>query len=291
LLARIDALHEELAMPDRIYGSQLAAISYGIRALKDMPGRKSLFLMTSSYTIDTPEPVIIDPMAPINYYELYASAYRSIGAPEPVAGSIPEIASLNMPTSASIDAPASINVKELYDNAYSRLADEALRAGVVIHLLVPHGLEYYPPSIPDGGVPEGWADSLSTDFPVSNRAERAQDENYSFINPLPAKTGGLIVRDSNFHLDGIGQDANNMIAGYYLISYTPPSDTFDRTVYHRVNVKVKRGGAVVHTREGFYSRLESETDSGAASENPLQDAVFSPFQHPDFNVKIADGYI
>jgi len=291
LLARVEGLYEELAMPDRIYGSQLAAISYGIRALKDMPGRKSLFLLTSEYTVNTPEVVIIDNPAPINYYELYAASYRTIDAPESVTINAQEQAAINTPAAATGNAPAPINYNELYDSAYSRLADEALRAGVVIHLLVPRGLEYYPPSIPSEGIPEGFAGSLNPDFPVSRSFEREQSENYSFLNPLPAKTGGLLVRNSNFFMDGIGRDANNMIAGYYLVSYTPPPDTFNRNTYHRVTVRVKRGGAVVYTREGFYSRAESETDSAATAEHPLQDAVFSPFQHPDLNVSVAAGYI
>ena len=270
LLARVDALYEELAMPDRIYGSQLAAISYGIRALKDMPGRKSLFLLSSEYTIATPEVVIIDPMEPINYYELYASSFYTIDNPEP-AGNVTEPTAINMTEPAGSNATAPVKYSTMYDSHYSQLADEALRAGVVIHLLVPRGLQYYAPDSPED--------------------IRAQRENYSFINPLPAKTGGILVRDSNFFLDGIGQDANNMIAGYYLVSYTPPPGTFDRTIFHRMTVRVKRKGAVVYTREGFYGRADSETDSVASTEPTLQDAIFSPFHHPELNVNVAAGYI
>ena len=302
LLARIEGLYEELAMPDRIYGSQLAAISYGVRALKNMPGRKSLFLLTSEYTVHTPKPRIIDTPDPINYYELYASAYRTIDAPNAAAANAQATAAINAQAAAvsgspsgAAKTPSPMNYGDLYDSAYSRLADEALRAGVVIHLLETRGLEYYEPSIPSWALPADVYDvfaneGFNPDFPVSQKYERAVEENYSFLNPLPAKTGGILVRNSNFFINGIGQEANNMIAGYYLVSYTPPSDTFDRNVYHRVSVKVKRKGAVVHTREGFYSRPESETDSDETETHPLKDAIFSPFQHPDLNVNVAAGY-
>jgi len=280
LLARINGLYIELAMPDRIYGSQASALSYGIRALKDMPGRKSMFLLTSAPTVETPVPVIIDPMPPINYYELYGMSSYTIDDPAPPVAPAPAVA----PAPSTSDALASINYSELYDSHYSRLADEALRAGVVIHLLDTKGLEYYAPTIPPEGLPEG------REIPPDPGFVRADSEKYSFLNPMPAKTGGIYVKDSNF-LDGIGRDANNMIAGYYLISYTPPPDTFDRNVYHSLAVKVKRRGAVVHTREGFYGITESENDSDAQEVHPLQNAILSPFQYPDLSVNMAAGFI
>jgi hypothetical protein len=58
-----------------------------------------------------------------------------------------------------------------------------------------------------------------------------------------------------------------------------------------VSIKVKRNGAVVHTRDGFYSRTESETDSAAPPADHLANAIFSPFQHADLNVNMVAGYI
>ena len=83
----------------------------------------------------------------------------------------------------------------------------------------------------------------------------------------------------------------NMIAGYYLVSYVPPPNTFDRDVYRRVSVKVKRQGAIVNTREGFYSGIRNETDPAESPANPLQKAIFSPFLHNSLNVNMFAGYI
>ena len=124
--------------------------------------------------------------------------------------------------------------------------------------------------------------------------ERADQERQNHLNPLVIKTGGLNIADTNFFVDGIGKEANSMIAGYYLISYIPPPGTFEpvngKDVYHRVKVNVKRTGAAVYTREGFYSRQKNGTDS-AASVHPLQAALFSPFLHSDINVNLAVGYV
>ena len=208
----------------RIYDNQLSTLSYSIRALKDMPGRKIVFFLTSLPTIIKPPPVIFDAI-PTDYHERYGEDFN-------------------------------------------RLADDALRAGVVVYSLDMTGLSAFGPNDLSGG-----------------------------LNPLAAKTGGTYTQDGNFFVDGIGKNVNNMIAGYYLISYVPPETTFRlsrRNVYHRVEIKVKRKGATVYTRDGFYGRTESETDSAApptTAKHPLQDAIFSPFKYADLDVNIAAGYV
>jgi len=211
----------------RIYESQLLALSFSIRALKDMPGRKILFFLTDRLTLIRPKPAILGPILP-DYYGLFSKSY-------------------------------------------DLLADEAMRAGVVVHMMDTKGL-----IAPD--------DSGPVEPPNIDGA----------FNPLPAKTGGLIVENSNFFLDGIDKNVNKMIAGYYLVSYIPHPSTFDhdrygRDVYHRVQVRVKRKDAKVYTREGFYGRVESVPVFNKA-EHSLQEAVFSPFLNADVNVNMSAGF-
>ena len=209
----------------RIFGNQLSTLSYSIRALKDMPGRKIVFFMTSCPTMPT-----------------------SVMT-EDILGIIPT------------------SYPDYYGKSFNRLADEALRAGVVIHTMDAKGLEI-----------------VSNNNPLNAHA----------MSELSYKTGGLYVENSNFFVNGIGNDANNMIAGYYLVSYVPPSSTFNisrRNIYHRVDVRVKRKGAVVYTREGFYGRTGNEPDPAAPAIDPLQDAIFSPFLYADLNVNMAAGYV
>jgi VWFA-related protein len=85
-----------------VYGGQLSMLRYGIRALKDMPGRKAVILITSNPTIPT------------------NALYQSVG--EMFAGK-------------------DIDYKYMFGKAFDRLADEALRAKVVVHMMDIRGLE------------------------------------------------------------------------------------------------------------------------------------------------------
>ena len=217
-----------------IYDNQLSTLSYSIRALKDMPGRKIIFFVTACPYIQNP-------------FDNFTTPLEGGGSELTRVSEIPR------------------NPHERYAVPFERLAEEALRAGVVVHSLDVRGLS--------GSDPRDFSGA---------------------INPLPAKTGGIFVTNSNYMVKGIGDDANNMIAGYYLISYTPPPSTFElnkKDVYHRVSVEVKRKGAVVYTRDGFYGRTESETDSKRPPANTLANAIFSPFQYADLNVNMTAGYI
>ena len=166
-----------------------------------------------------------------------------------------------------------VNFYEYYGSRFERLANDALRSGVVVHSMNANGL--------CGGDkdPGDWC------YP---------DDLMDAINPLPAKTGGTYIEENNFFVDGIGKEVNNLIAGYYLVSYIPPETTFKasrRDVFHRVEVKVKRKGATVYARDGFYGRLENEMDDDAPPPHPLSNAVLSPFQYSDLNVNMAAGYV
>jgi VWFA-related protein len=148
------------------------------------------------------------------------------------------------------------------------LADAALRAGVVIHMLKANGLE----------VTNSGADILSGSM---------------VTNPLPEKTGGLSIQ-SNWMFTKSGlSTVGEHIKGYYLLSYIPPPGTFNSGtfgVYHQIKVKVKRpwhAGYEVHTRDGF---IGISKPSFTSADNTLQKAIFSPFKYNDLNVYLSSGY-
>jgi len=240
------------AMKPLIFDAQISAVSYSISALKNMPGRKILFFMSSMPAIPIFAPDMLE-----TFEKLKSDAV-------PV----------------DFDAPA-LTSFEKYGIVLDRLADEALRAGVVVNTLDTRGL-----ALPDM--------SRNAMDITPHEIGRIPALNYSDgLNGLSYRTGGIFVQNSNFFMDGVGKEINNMISGYYLLSYIPPYSTFNidrRNVYHRVEVKVKRKGAKVYTRDGFYGKTESDMDS-AASAHPLQDAIFSPFKHADLNVNMSAGYI
>ena len=80
--------------------------------------------------------------------------------------------------------------------------------------------------------------------------------------------------------------------GYYLLSYIPPEDTFSKSgkeKYHSIKIKVKRTGATVRTRDGFFGK-PADLEASAVTP-PLVEAMFSPFQYNDLNVSLTTGYV
>ena len=268
LLAQIDAMRMEVALEPnhddsdlfRIYNNQLSTLSYSIRALKDMPGRKILIMITTLPTL-----VIRN---------------NDFGNSE-------------------------IDFHALYNEPFNRLAEDALRAGVVVNYLNIGGLNRKLAKDGNREIVLLGADASMSNYiyiggvaiyvpPLRALQEARKASPQNAFNPLPAKTGGIIIENSNFFLEGVGKDVDNLMKGYYLISYEPPANTFssgDKEIYNRIKVNVKRRNVTVHTRDGFYNRQESEADAAAQSTHPLQNAIFSPFLHTDLSVNMAAGYI
>jgi VWFA-related protein len=232
-----------------IYEGQISMLGYGIRALKDMPGRKAMILLT-------PQPNIRK--------DLYMTADEMFAGKD-------------------------IDYKYMFGKAYDRLADQALRARVVIHVMDTNGLW-----APDMSIPRELLKGPDLDLASIGQApyrefDRKKTDPW---NPLPLKTGGTIVTDANFFLDGIGEKVGNMMDGYYLLSYMPPDGTFakdKRYVYHKIKVRVKLHGMEVYARDGFYGR--NEEDAAPRNINPLQEAIFSPFLNKALNVNLTSGYL
>ena len=163
------------------------------------------------------------------------------------------------------------DVKKKFDE----LADEALRAGVVIQTLDMKG--------------------LAAPLPKENMGPETQPNppTEGYI-PLSRKTGGIIVENSNFFLNGIGP-AEEELKGYYLISFIPSPNAFSdvrSNVYHRIQVKVKRHGTEVHTRDGYLGAPphSNPNPESAASTNTLEQAIVSPFRYNDLKLDLASGY-
>jgi hypothetical protein len=110
--------------------------------------------------------------------------------------------------------------------------------------------------------------------------------------PLSQKTGGFFLTGYNFFVNGIGAVEEEM-KGYYLLSYFPPTNTFKQAkqvTHHKLKIKVKRPGAEVRTRDGFFGAPGSLT-APDKDRNPLMDAMFSPFRYNGLNLNLASGYI
>jgi VWFA-related protein len=337
LLARIEAvewgpsagraLSEDELNP--VYESQSSTINYAIRALKDMPGRKELVVIT---------------------------AQPQLGGG--VAGS-----------------PAdTFTYESRYKAQFDRLADDALRAGVVIHLLDIRGVEVADmssiaasnpadmssspvsltpmmtssmsgalgmsgmPGMTAGGMNSsgtssgsgtsgnsGWQ-PLSPQGPTRINSNGAMNvgsisnlggsggmgggsmpmgpgmysrgytpgSNNQRLISAPEKTGGFFIQNKNFFLSGLG-GVEEHLKGYYLLSYVPSPNTFAGSAreakYHRISVLVDQKGVDVHTRDGFLGISETQEQASNEVPNALRDAIFSPFQNSDLKLSLSSGYV
>jgi len=192
-------------------------------------------------------------------------------------------------------------------------ADEALRAGVVINFLDIEGLQNFyanasvwqAASFNSGAYTQEMLEQKLQAKPLLPPVGMVSPSLFSAPNmfvggdwrpnplrhPLPALTGGLSIVNSNFFLDGVGRDVEGIMRGYYLVSYEPPPNTFEAgDAFRSLRVRVNRRGATVHTRSGFFGRLESNIEI-PPKEHPLNEALYSPFQATDLNVNIAAGYV
>jgi hypothetical protein len=187
-------------------------------------------------------------------------------------------------------------VSQITEASFNPLADAALRAGVVIHTLDIRGLN----GPKDIDAEQGFDFSLlvpgTQDLDIGKVQEKANKavavRDTATPIPLSKKTGGLFIRDSNWFVDGIGP-VQEELKGYYMLTYAPPPSTFrmeSRLMYHHIQVKVKRPGSEVHSRDGFYGMLEPDAASSGISKS-LYAAIFSPFQYNDLKVSLASGYI
>jgi hypothetical protein len=152
------------------------------------------------------------------------------------------------------------------------VADQALRAGVVVHTLDIFGLE--------------------GPFADPDELQHIADKTLQNRIPLSKKTGGLFLSDNNFFMDGIGA-VNEELKGYYMLSYIPPPDTYgpgSGDKYRRLKIKVKRPEVEVHHRDGFYGTTKT-TEIAAEYRDALLDALVSPFQHNDLLIHLTAGFI
>ena len=255
----------------RRFENMISTLSYSFRKLENMPGRKILNMFTPFSAPD-------DPLSDVESFI-------------PPLGTM-SLDMLRMAQDSRADyAMRSGQRARFVEDSYKKLSDEAMRAGVVVNYLDIDGLNNFK----DPNNSHSFTGASMSHAFLLERLKQVRYDPVPVPNPLPAKTGGVTIMNSNFFLDGIGKEAESLMRGYYLISYTPHQDTFETRgkrddLYRSLKVRVKRNDAEVHTRSGFFGRLEKQPDVDTTI-HPLVEAVYSPFRNDDINVNMAAGYI
>jgi VWFA-related protein len=261
LLKRINNIRWDATSASYIYPlgiPQLQAVAYSINALQNMPGRK--YLMLISTQIMLPDKVSVD-----QSFNGIADAALRAGV---VINTLDILGTMNDAIVQSIEEnPITheiIVTTDLMDAETRSLQDKENRAN-----------------------DRRW-EATAGDIQLA----QARARKFNTRIPLSQKTGGLFLTGYNFFVNGIGA-AEEEMQGYYLLSYIPPANTFQTgppTAYHKVTIKVKRPGAEVRTRDGFYG-VAGNPIPPEKEKNPLLKAMFSPFRYSGLNLNLAAAYI
>ncbi len=235
----------------------ISAIRFILRGMGDLPGRKSMMLISDNLPLQRQEG------APVDF-----------GFKRPVRENANVIDVWTQSTS--------------YADGLHGLAQTAMRSSVVIYGVSAQGLQTIGPNASDeisfppvqsrGGVRQEQTSSTLTRL-MANRSTELR-RNIDGTEILSKETGGFLIRNKNdFGLDRVLDDQN----GYYLIGYRPATETFNRR-QHAIQVRVKHGGYTVRTRAGFYD----PADDGAVTESDrLNKALSSPFGANEITVRLA----
>lgn len=158
-----------------------------------------------------------------------------------------------------------------------QLIDVANRSSVVFYTIDARGLQTLGFSAEDNII------DPSPTAMEQKMAERSDElfETQSGLTYLAAETGGFAVLNNNDIAGGVRRVLNDQ--SYYLIGYTPDSETFD-PVKHRFNkleIKVNRKDVKVRYRSGFFNEPTKQIavvqPKNMTPADQLRTALMSPF--------------
>jgi len=241
----------------------LSSIRFILRGMQDLPGRKSLLIISDNLPMERQE-----------------NAPADLGFKRPVT----DYANI-------IDVWTQATV---YNDGLHGLAEQAIRSSVVIYGVSSQRLQTtgVQPSDEFGFPPQtmvrgrGGADTTApNNNPLSrlmNSRSAELQKNFDGAELLAKETGGFVIRNKNdFGIDRVLEDQN----GYYLIGYRPATETFKRQL-HKIQVRVKRGGFTVRTRAGFYGVTETAAAGPPSESDGMNRALISPFSARDLAVRL-----
>ena len=239
------------------------AIRFILRGMQELPGRKSLLIISDNLPMERQE-----------------NAPADFGFKRPVRD---DANIIDVWTQATV-----------YNDGLQGLADQAIRSSVVIYGVSSQRLQTtgiqpadevgFPPQnmIRGRGAAEGTHPTNNPLSRLTNGRSAELQKNFDGAELLAKETGGFVIRNKNdFGIDRVLEDQN----GYYLIGYRPATDTFKRQL-HKIQVRVKASGYAVRTRAGFYGVTETATAGPASDAERMSRALSSPFGAHDLTVRL-----
>lgn len=237
----------------------LGTLSYIVKGLKELPGRKSVMLFSDGLKI-------------LNRDGQALRAADIIGA-----------SSVNTRSNRIIDS-------------LRRLTELANRASVVIYTMDVRGLQTLALTAADNT--RGLDRPQEKDGLVTNQLDEAMltrrtdlFDSQQGLNFLAQQTGGVAIRNNNDLSGGIKKMLEDQ-QGYYLLAYHPDEKTFDpkRARFNKLQIKVTRPGLKVRYRSGFYGVTDESMRPAVAVAKTrveqLSHAIVAPFASNELDVRL-----
>jgi VWFA-related protein len=232
----------------------LATAQNVIESLRDIPGRKSLVLMSGGLP---------------GFGVGGKSTISADGAP------------IMMPNASAGLGPYLNRVLKL-------LADAAVRSGVVINTIDPRGLNASPgvrgfQDTPAGSALLGGDSNFGhggSELDMFGSPLDGADEHLS-LRLLSDTTGGVSVTNTNDMKLGLDKILARS-RGYYLLAYSP-AEKFDNK-FRKLDIKVKRDGVRLYKYSGYVAREEKKAGAPRTKEQEITAAASAPLARRDVDV-------
>jgi VWFA-related protein len=238
-----------------------ASLHNVVRAMADLPGRKSVIVLSDSLRLTLPDE--IDPAGGVAF------------------------------GSGAQTGPLYVSMRGL--------VDESVRAGVVFYTVDTRGLSSLAPMASDRLKAAGMDDSFAAPPPpnwvweISGGRRNEYREGQWGGMFLSDATGGFMVTESN-RIDAAIHRVVEDQRGYYLLAFVPPPDSLapdasGRPAFRRLRVETTRPGLKVRSHGGFYGMPDDERPQPKTPELRLAAALTSPFQSNELDVDVRASYL
>ncbi len=159
-------------------------------------------------------------------------------------------------------------------DSFRLMLESANRAGVSIYTIDPRGLQTAQFSAADRGNPSrARADGRT---PMERRTDDLTRSQQS-LRLVAADTGGLFFGNDNDISAGLARALDDQ-SEYYLIGYNPGPSMADKK-FHKIEVRVRKPGLKVRSRNGFLGEEETKAPATpATAKTTMLSALMSPFR-------------
>ncbi len=164
-----------------------------------------------------------------------------------------------------------------------RLIDQANRASVVVYTMDARGLQTTGLTAADDTTGRTAENIRQLERDRIDQLQDTQDG----LRYLARETGGIAIINNNDLSRGIRSILDDQ--SYYLVAYEPDAETFDPKIrrFNQLVVKVKRPGAQVRYRSGFFGvSNENVARSPETGNRRLLNALTSPFAVNDIPLRL-----